>query len=70
VCQQSGIPAGRADAFPVEVVELAPEPVAPDVVEPIVVLGVFSDDDAPAAVGFFSRTMLLLTSQHCLDVTP
>jgi len=60
VCQQLGIPAGRADAFPVELVEPeAPVPVAPDVVEPTVVLGVFSDDDAPAAGGFFSRTMLL-----------
>ena len=56
MCQQSGIPAGRADAFPVELVEPeAPEPVGPDVVEPTVVLGAFSDDDAPAAVGFFSR---------------
>jgi hypothetical protein len=42
ICQQSGIPAGRADAFPVEPAE--PEelgPVGPDVVEPTVVLGVF-----------------------------
>jgi len=71
VCQQLGIPAGRADAFPVELVEPeAPALVALDVVEPTVVLGVFSDDDAPATVGFFSRTMLLLKSQHCLDVTP
>jgi hypothetical protein len=70
VCQQSGIPAGRADAFPGELVGLeAPEPVA-DMVEPTVVLGVFSDDDAPASVGFFSRMMLWLTSQHCLGVTP
>jgi hypothetical protein len=73
VCQQSGIPAGRADAFPVEL-ELraseAPELVGPEVVEPTVVLGDFSDADASAAVGFFSRMMLLLTSQHCLDVTP
>ena len=59
VCQQSGIPAGRADAFPVELVESeAPEPLPPDLVEPTVVLGVFSDDDAPASVGFFSRRML------------
>ena len=71
VCQQSGIPAGRADAFPVELVEPeAPEPVGPDMVEPTVVSGAFSDDDAPAEVGFFSRTTLLLTSQHCLGVTP
>ena len=69
--QQSGIPAGRADAFPVELVgSEAPEPVAPDMVEPTVVLGVFSDDDAPASVGFFSRMMLRLISQHCLGVTP
>jgi len=40
--QQSGIPAGRADTFPVELVEPeALEPVAPDAVEPTVVLGVF-----------------------------
>jgi NADPH-dependent 2,4-dienoyl-CoA reductase/sulfur reductase-like enzyme len=70
-CQQSGIPAGRADAFPVELVEAeAPEPVEPDVVGPTVVSGAFSDDDAPAEVEFFSRMMLLLTSQHCLAVTP
>jgi hypothetical protein len=53
VCQQSGIPAGRADAFPVELVgSETPEPAA-DMVEPTVVLGVFSDDDAPASVGSF-----------------
>jgi hypothetical protein len=68
VVQQSGIPTGRADAFPVELVE--PVPVIPDMVEPTVVSGAFSDDDTPAEVGFFSRMMLLLTSQHCLGVTP
>ena len=71
VVQQSGIPTGRADAFPVELVEPeAPVPVVPDMVEPTVVSGAFSDDDTPAEVGFFSRMMLLLTSQHCLGVTP
>jgi hypothetical protein len=71
VGQQSGIPTGRADAFPVELVEPgAPVPVEPDMVEPTVVSGAFSDDDTPAKVGFFSRMMLLLTSQHCLGVTP
>jgi hypothetical protein len=71
VVQQSGIPTGRADAFPVEPVEPeAPVPVGPDMVEPTVVSGAFSDDDTPAEVGFFSRMMLLLTSQHCLGVTP
>ena len=70
-CQQSGIPAGRADAFPVELVgSETPEPVAPGMVEPTVVLGVFSADDAPASVGFFSRMILRLISQHCLGVTP
>src|SRR5215216_6876730 len=69
--QQSGIPTGRADAFPVELVEPEPPvPVGPDMVEPTVVSGAFSDDDTPAEVGFFSRMMLLLTSQHCLGVTP
>jgi len=70
VCQQSGIPAGRADAL-VELVEPeALEPVVP-AVEPTVVLGVFvSDVFSDGAAGFFSRTRLLLTSQHCLDVTP
>jgi hypothetical protein len=67
-CQQFGIPAGRADAFPVELVE--PDTLGLDVLEPTVVLGVFTDAEASAAVGFFSRTMLLLISQHCLDVTP
>jgi hypothetical protein len=71
VGQQSGIPTGRADAFPVELVEPeAAVPVGPDMVEPTVVSGAFSDDDTPAEVGFFSRMMLLLTSQHCLGVTP
>ena len=69
--QQSGIPTGRADAFPVELVEPeAPVPVVPDMVEPTVVSGAFSDDDTPAEVGIFSRMMLRLTSQHCLGVTP
>src|SRR5437879_1247771 len=71
VCQQSGIPAGRADAFPVELVEPeTPEPVGPDVVEPTVVWGALSDDDEPAEVGLFSRMTLPLTSQHCLGETP
>src|SRR5262249_17733548 len=71
VCHQSGIPGGRADAFPVELVEPeAAEPVAP-AVEPTVVLGVFvSGVFSDGSVGLFSRTRLLLTSQHCLDVTP
>jgi hypothetical protein len=71
-CQQSGIPAGRADAFPVELVEPdAPEPVGPEVVEPTVVSGVLSDAEAPEEdVGFLSRIMLVLTSQHCFEVTP
>jgi hypothetical protein len=68
VCQQSGIPAGRADAFPVELAESeALDPVAPDAVEPTVVLGVFSDDDALALVGFRERCYCLHPS---LDVTP
>jgi hypothetical protein len=71
VGQQSGIPTGRADAFPVELLEPeAPVPVGPDMVEPTVVSGAFSDDDTPAEVEFFPRMMLLLTSQHCLGVTP
>jgi hypothetical protein len=61
------MPAGRADAFPVELVLVESGGV---VVEAPVVLGVFSADDAAVGVGFFSLMMLLLTSQHCLDVTP
>jgi hypothetical protein len=64
--QHSGIPAGLADAFPADFV--GSEAVAPDDVTPTVVWGVLSDDDA--SVGFFSRIMLRLTSQHCLGVTP
>jgi hypothetical protein len=69
--QQSGIPAGRSEA-----VELEPAPPAPtapvpialfDVVEPTV-LPVFPDDVPLAFVWFLSRTILLLTSQHRLEV--
>lgn len=63
------MPAGRAEALPLEPVpdpeapELVPEPEAPDV-EPTVLL-VFPVVDEPLAlVWLLSRAILALTSQH------
>ena len=63
------MPAGRAEALPPELVpeppvlELVPEPEAPDV-EPTVLPALPVEDVPLALVWLLSRAMLLLTSQH------